>query len=1041
MKSQIQELETKMMQLEEELAYFRQISNYSNEWTIIWSEDCKPLFVSPSCEHITGYSSSEFFSNPDLLMNIVKEEDKSKTKHFLSPFSIDSHNVLMSEFRISTKCGDVKWIAINCYKKTEPGVCECTISVYRDITSLKEIEATLRFSDEKFRKAFHHNPCMIGLSDLETSAYVEVNQSFLDQLGFSSDEVIGKKASDLFSEYGEHREAIIKKMKDQGGYLHNEETIINRKSGDTILVSFSAEVMEINDKSLMLTSAFDITAFRNAQDEILYINGLMEILMSIATKYINLPYNMFNKGINEALSLVGEFVKADRAFVFAYNHENHTTSCTHEWCRDGIEPQIDLFQQIPIDKLPDYNFHKYGKIFHVPDSGVVSEESLKSFFISMGVKTIITIPLFHDGVCFGYIGFDSVNTNHSYSEKEMLIFELFAQILLSIHMREHDHAEIHVSNERFRTIFEYAPVMIDIFDRDGKCFLWNRHCEEVFGWTYQELKSHHDPLSLFYTDPAELQAVKASTSVYPVGEFIKWHPLTKQGKRLTTLWMNFMLPDGLVINIGLDITKQKQLEHQFSETQQRNKQLIELAHEGIWTIDENSITTYVNPHMAEMFGFTVDEMIGRSMFSHMDENGIAIALANLERCKQGFNEQHDFEFIRKDGKRIFCLMNTSAIFSNTGKYLGALAMVTDITKRKLAESEKQRIIERFSIISEYSRTVYWEVDHNGLFTYLSASVSIVTGYDPEELNGKFHFYDLSPVENRENLISSAFEIFAKRERFDNFENRLQRKDGQIIWVSTSGLPFYDRDGNFSGYRGSDTDITIRKEQQDMIAKALETIREYQLQLQSLNANMIQSEESERKRLADFLHDDLGQLLAITRIKLTMLLASGGLSAHEMTIVDESSGFLNLAISKCREVTYELNPPILHEQGLVEALRWKLDQVNSLFGIETSLTVHHNKIDISDDVKITLFRISGELINNAIKHAKCSRIIVKLVKSRGKITCSVKDNGAGFDVTMQNKPQSNNSYGLFSIAERLKTLNGDLIINSRPGRGTKATVII
>lgn len=1042
MKSNIQELEARMNQLEAELACYRQVSLYSNEWSVIYSKDCKAIFVSPSCEYITGYSPAEFISDPDLMMNIVLDEDKAIAQNALGIRTGEPANVSRSEFRITTKSGAVKWIEFSCYKQTEMvGLCGCTTSVNRDITSLKEVEATLRFSDDKFRNAFHHNPCMIGLSDLTTSAYVEVNQSFLDQLGFSPDEVIGKKASDLFIDYGMHRDEIIKKMKDQGGYLHNEETIINRKSGDPILVSFSAEVMKLKHKSFMLTSAFDITAFRKAQDEILYINGLMEILMNIASRYINLPFDKVDEGILEALGLVGGFVNADRAYVFAYNLEKYSTTCTHEWCRNGIEPQLGYFQDISINALPDYAYHRFGKTFHVPDTQLVQDEKTRLLFQTMGVKSIITIPLMHEQKCYGYLGFDSVTSVHNFTNKEMIIFELFAQILLNIRLRMQDHNELFLSNERFRTIFDNAPLMIDAFDANGKCVMWNKYCEEVFGWTFDELSKHSDPLELFYPDPADRRAAFESASVHPIGEFMKWHPLDKHGNRLTTVWMNFRLPNGLVINFGLDITKQKLLEKQLSDTEQKYKQLIELAQEGIWTIDENAITTYVNPHMAEMLGFSEDEMLGKSFFSHIDESGIELALDYIESHEHEIIEQHDFEFIRKDGKRVFTLMKTSPMTDETGKYVGTLAMITDISKRKLAESERMKIIERFNIVSEYSRTVYWEVNQNGLYNYLSASSGMVSGYDPEELVGKLHFYDLAPAENRKIIADQAFEVFSKKGRFDAFENRLQRKDGQIIWVSTSGLPFYDRDGNFSGYRGSDTDITLRKQQQDLVAKALETIHEYQLQLQRLNANMIQSEENERKRLADFLHDDLGQLLAVTRIKLTMLLTAGKLTLKNMMIVNESSEFLNMAINKCREVTYELNPPVLHEHGLIEALRWKLEQVKSLFNVEVTLTNHHKMLNISDDVKITLYRVSCELINNAIKHSKCTRIIVKIAMCSGKISCSVNDDGIGFDVKKQNKPDDSHSYGLFSISERLKTLHGDLVIKSKPGRGTKVTVIV
>jgi PAS domain S-box-containing protein len=82
------------------------------------------------------------------------------------------------------------------------------------------------------------------------------------------------------------------------------------------------------------------------------------------------------------------------------------------------------------------------------------------------------------------------------------------------------------------------------------------------------------------------------------------------------------------------------------------RQLIETLHEGIWVIDPDAFTTFVNPRMAEMLGYASDDMLGRHLFSFMDDQGIRIAEYNLKRRKQGIGEQHEFEFIRRDGSRI-----------------------------------------------------------------------------------------------------------------------------------------------------------------------------------------------------------------------------------------------------------------------------------------------------------------------------------------------------------------------------------------------------
>lgn len=121
------------------------------------------------------------------------------------------------------------------------------------------------------------------------------------------------------------------------------------------------------------------------------------------------------------------------------------------------------------------------------------------------------------------------------------------------------------------------------------------------------------------------------------------------------------------------------------DTEDRYRHMVEDAQEGVWTIDAESKTTYVNSEMASMLGYSREEMAGASLFTFMDDEGKQIADANVERRRQGVSERHDFKFIRKDGSELWTIIAARPQFDEDARYAGAFAIVTDITERKQCE--------------------------------------------------------------------------------------------------------------------------------------------------------------------------------------------------------------------------------------------------------------------------------------------------------------------------------------------------------------------
>ena len=142
----------------------------------------------------------------------------------------------------------------------------------------------------------------------------------------------------------------------------------------------------------------------------------------------------------------------------------------------------------------------------------------------------------------------------------------------------------------------------------------------------------------------------------------------------------------------------------------------------------------------------------------------------------------------------------------------------DITERKRTEKALRESEIRFTQLAEQSRTVAWEVDAQGLYTYVSPVSEAVWGYRPDELVGRVHFYELHPQPGREEFKEASLLVFEGKGVFHDLVNGIQTKHGSPAWVSTNGIPLSNADGSLRGYRGSDTDITDRKRAEEASAR-------------------------------------------------------------------------------------------------------------------------------------------------------------------------------------------------------------------------------
>ena len=210
-------------------------------------------------------------------------------------------------------------------------------------------------------------------------------------------------------------------------------------------------------------------------------------------------------------------------------------------------------------------------------------------------------------------------------------------------------------------------------------------------------------------------------------------------------------------------------------------------------------------------------------------------------------------------------------------------------------------------------------------------------------------------------------------------------------------------------------------------------KERMLKHQEITQAVISAQEQERQELGGELHDNVNQILAGSLLYL-------GLAKKELKTdhpyLKETDTLINTAITEIRNLSHSLIPPSLHESEFIDALKNLTEVTQKTSGIIISLQAcGFDESCIPDKLKLTIYRIVQEQINNILKHAAAQKVIVHLVKDSEKTLLSIKDDGIGF-----NTAKKANGVGLMNIKTRASLFNGEICIISSPGNGCELRVL-
>lgn len=472
-----------------------------------------------------------------------------------------------------------------------------------------------------------------------------------------------------------------------------------------------------------------------------------------------------------------------------------------------------------------------------------------------------------------------------------------------------------------------------------------------------------------------------------------------------------------------------ELSRALQESEKKYQALIENASDAIFIVDMEGYLLEANTKAEELTGYQKNELSQMHYTQlHPVEFVGKVEAVFRKGLNKGSSSYVEMPLMRKDGS-IIPVDLAGTFIDYAGKKLGQ-AVVRDITERKKAEDDL-RLFK--NLINQANDTIFVIDPVTGRFLDMNTKACNNLGYDREELL-KMTVLDIDDIAIPDTFSWKVHVDKVKNEGHVFLEGRHKRKDGTTypVEVNVKYVSFEKSAYMVAVVR----DITERKNAEVMF-------RNYQKKLRLLSSELSLIEERERRRIAADLHDHIGQILAVSKMKLGALRESasscpGDLIGH----LDEISNLIDQTIKYTRSLTFELSPPILYELGFEAALQWLGEETQEKHNIEVKVQNDGNSKPMSDETSIILYKAVQELLMNIVKHAQAHKATVSIRRVGDTVRISVEDDGVGFDVS-ETEPYGKfigAGFGLFNIHERLQGIDGLLEIEPGTSHGTRVVIV-
>lgn len=1065
--------------------------NSSFDCTAINSFDGIFIDINEAFTKITGYTKQDIIGKTTLDLELWSNiNDRAKIQKEVREKGLCEN--LIAEFKCkdgSIKIGDINSRIILMEEKP------FLLTVIRDITEKKKMEENLFESHQLLEGVFNAMPVRVFWKDKNLN-YLGCNTTFAKDAGFKNpEEIIGKNDYEMGwkSQAETYRNDDLHVINTKTPKLNIEEPqtspdgniitlltskvpLLNSKGETTGVLGIYVDISERKTNEELLKKSFERNrALLESSPDLIFVNdkdgNYLDFHASNETLLYTSPSMFLNKNVKDIMpdDLGKQFMKcfekslqtkelqvleyklliAEKLFYFdariiLFDNDKFMTIV-----RDVTEQKKLEYEKIKLSKIVEDSFNE---IYIINTRTLRFEYANQGALNNLGytLEELTQMTPVQVDPDFTIESLKELGSPLFYQQKESIVFEskhvrkdkteypieihlqmfkdkgeiLFVAIVNDISKRKQAEKEI----KKLSVAVEQSANGIVITDFDGNITYVNRRFTEITGYSYEEAMGEN---------PRILKSEAQSTEYYSK----MWHAI-KSGKIWSGEFYNkkksgeFYWEQTTItplkndsgeitsfLAIKEDITARKNTEIALAESEKKYRTFINSSPISIFSTNEKGEFIYANTNFKNLTGYTDFELTKMNLLNIIakKEQKRGVLYFELLR-KRGISINKEATFMSKSGKEIQFILNSIKIDEHT-----FIAFCNDITDKKIVDKALIESEQKYRIISDKITDVVWLMDLDGRSMYVSPSIEQFTGFTVDEyLNQK--------IENRFTKDSVKYgmgifqtELQKYRNNPDLLKNYFQKmemeyicKDGNTKWGELIITPFFDKDNKLVGIHGVTRDITERKNSEKVRINSI-----------------IETEEKERHRFSQEIHDGVGPILSIIKLYLQWI-GKPDSKADKTQLFKKIEELVENVNQNLREISNKLSPHTLTNLGLTPALKAFIERVSFTTKMNIKF-VSNVEEKLSTNSEFAVYRILTECLNNTIKHAKANNIAISLKHQNNRLHIDYKDDGIGFD--LQKMIAKEGSNGLKNIENRLKSVSAKYKIISNEGKGFEIKIVL